>query len=131
VNGVGSVAGPSPTTRRTREVENVDEMTRTNPAGDDRSPVETLRAELEHAREHLDRAVAEYEAAVNDHDVIQEDRDAAAQALANARSRVTDAEAALARAEAGDYGRCASCGAEIPAERLEALPDTDTCVACS
>ncbi|MBY0459937.1 MAG: TraR/DksA C4-type zinc finger protein [Gemmataceae bacterium] len=26
---------------------------------------------------------------------------------------------------------CALCGAEIPAERLEALPDTMVCVACS
>ena len=26
---------------------------------------------------------------------------------------------------------CKICGEEIPAERLEALPDTDTCVKCS
>lgn len=26
---------------------------------------------------------------------------------------------------------CCVCGAEIPAERLEALPDTTTCVGCS
>jgi hypothetical protein len=27
--------------------------------------------------------------------------------------------------------RCARCGAEIPAERIEALPETRVCVACS
>lgn len=26
---------------------------------------------------------------------------------------------------------CARCGGEIPAERLEALPETQVCVACS
>jgi RNA polymerase-binding transcription factor DksA len=109
----------------------MDETTRTNSSGGDRSPVDTLRVELEHVREHLDRVVAEYEASVNDPDVIQEDRDAAAQMVSAAQARVADVEAALARAEAGDYGRCAKCGAEIPAERLEALPDTDTCVNCS
>ncbi len=27
--------------------------------------------------------------------------------------------------------KCSECGIEIPAERLEALPDTDTCIKCS
>jgi RNA polymerase-binding transcription factor DksA len=129
-NEIGSMAEPSPMTRGTREVDDMDETTRTT-AGDDRSPVDTLRAELEHAREHLDRLVAEYEANVNDPDVIQEDRDSAAQMVSEAQARVADVEAAIARAEAGDYGRCVTCGAEIPAERLEALPGTDTCVNCS
>lgn len=27
--------------------------------------------------------------------------------------------------------KCIDCGAEIPVERLEILPDTETCVKCS
>jgi DnaK suppressor protein len=38
--------------------------------------------------------------------------------------------AALARIEDGTYGRCENCGAEIPDERLEAVPTATLCVAC-
>ncbi len=37
---------------------------------------------------------------------------------------------AIARLEAGTFGRCTSCGAAIPPERLRARPVTDLCVAC-
>lgn len=38
---------------------------------------------------------------------------------------------ALARLDAGAYGVCAECGADISPERLEARPATETCVACA
>jgi DnaK suppressor protein len=38
--------------------------------------------------------------------------------------------AALARIEDGSYGRCENCGAEIPEERLDAVPTATLCVAC-
>ena len=41
------------------------------------------------------------------------------------RTRIRDA---IGRMEAGTYGRCVVCGARIPDERLEALPDTPWCV---
>jgi len=34
------------------------------------------------------------------------------------------------RIAAGDYGDCASCGEEIPKNRLEALPFAVRCIAC-
>jgi len=37
---------------------------------------------------------------------------------------------ALARVDAGTYGRCVDCGAELPDERLEARPDAARCVNC-
>ena len=40
-------------------------------------------------------------------------------------------DAALARIQAGTYGRCTGCQAEIPEERLELRPFAGTCVACS
>ena len=41
--------------------------------------------------------------------------------------RIADARRALAN---GTYGTCVSCGAEIPASRLEAVPEAVRCVAC-
>lgn len=35
---------------------------------------------------------------------------------------------ALERMDRGTYGRCVVCGAPIPEERLEAIPDTAYCV---
>ena len=59
-------------------------------------------------------------------------------------SRITDIgvgrslEATLARTERalqklddGTYGRCDSCGGEIPPRRLEAMPDSVLCVTCA
>ena len=38
--------------------------------------------------------------------------------------------AALARLDSGDYGVCADCGEDIPAERLQAQPFAIRCTAC-
>ena len=51
--------------------------------------------------------------------------------LDQARQRLADVDDALARAEAGDYGRCAECGREIAAERLAARPQARTCIDCA
>jgi DnaK suppressor protein len=37
---------------------------------------------------------------------------------------------ALARLDEGEYGVCSECGAPIPQNRLVAVPDAATCVAC-
>jgi len=47
-----------------------------------------------------------------------------------AQTHLTEIAAALARLSAGTYGVCSSCGAELPAGRLEARPTASTCVAC-
>jgi RNA polymerase-binding transcription factor DksA len=39
-------------------------------------------------------------------------------------------KSALGRIDDGSYGSCVTCGQAIPAERLEALPAADQCVAC-
>ncbi|UDY36098.1 TraR/DksA C4-type zinc finger protein [Dermatobacter hominis] len=90
-----------------------------------------LRAEVDAARARVDELQAEYEELLADPDVIQEDRDAAALLLSTARSAFETAEEALRRVGAGTYGRCESCGEQIPAERLAAVPDAVRCVACS
>jgi len=40
-------------------------------------------------------------------------------------------EQALQRIESGTYGRCQNCGEDIAAGRIEALPETATCVGCA
>ena len=46
------------------------------------------------------------------------------------KERETRLRAALAAIEAGTYGICVDCGAEIPEGRLRALPDSVRCVPC-
>ena len=46
------------------------------------------------------------------------------------REREARLRAALAAIEAGTYGVCVDCGAEIPEGRLRALPDAVRCVPC-
>lgn len=51
--------------------------------------------------------------------------------LAQARDQLTALDEALERLDRDDYGRCAVCGEQIPAERLEVRPAADTCVRCA
>jgi RNA polymerase-binding transcription factor DksA len=51
--------------------------------------------------------------------------------LAGAREDIAALDRATSRLSAGTYGRCASCGREIPDGRLEALPATETCLDCA
>ncbi len=51
--------------------------------------------------------------------------------LGSERDALDQVEAALARIEAGVYGRCETCGRKIPKSRLEAIPYAAQCVACA
>jgi DnaK suppressor protein len=53
--------------------------------------------------------------------------EASVEILAAQQERVREA---LARVEAGTFGRCVDCGSELPAERLEARPEASRCVNC-
>jgi len=46
------------------------------------------------------------------------------------RAHLADVNDALARLDAGTYGRCTACGKEVAAERLEALPWAALCIDC-
>jgi len=47
------------------------------------------------------------------------------------REELRRIDAALARAEAGEYGICRKCGNEVSPARLDAVPDTPFCAACA
>lgn len=44
--------------------------------------------------------------------------------------KLAETEEALRRIEAGTYGICKSCGKEISAEVLDALPESELCQEC-
>jgi DnaK suppressor protein len=48
--------------------------------------------------------------------------------VGNARDLIDKVEDALARIEAGGFGRCEACGGPIEAERLDALPYATVCL---
>ena len=89
-----------------------------------------LRADAATTATRLAELEAELDQAIHDPDVILEDRDALRAMVESARHRAVGAPQALERFETGGYGRCERCGGEIGAERLEALPDATTCIAC-
>jgi len=47
------------------------------------------------------------------------------------QAEIQQIKAALARMDAGDYGLCVKCGAEIAQARLDLLPFTPFCAACA
>ena len=49
----------------------------------------------------------------------------------SSRKEVALLQAALARIDAGTYGRCLTCGGAISLQRLEALPSATTCLKCA
>jgi DnaK suppressor protein len=51
--------------------------------------------------------------------------------LRDARERLQNLEAALARVDREDFGTCMSCGQPIAAARLAYMPETTACVECA
>jgi RNA polymerase-binding transcription factor DksA len=73
--------------------------------------------------------VAEFTGQVDSDSMLE--RELAEAAIARASDAIDDIDAALARMDTGTYGLCDSCMAQIPLERLEAIPHARVCVRCS
>jgi DnaK suppressor protein len=90
--------------------------------------IAAARSQLDPRAPTLDTELADYDQHPADegtetHDQeLDETRD---MLLADEAERV---ELALKRLASGDYGRCIDCGKEIPAERLEAIPESVRCI---
>ncbi|NEK86649.1 conjugal transfer protein TraR [Blastococcus saxobsidens] len=85
-----------------------------------RTLLETQRADAVQQREE---ALAECATSVPD--------PVAQHRSADLQRTIEQIDAALARIDAGTYGRCTGCQAEIPEERLELRPFAGTCVSCT
>jgi RNA polymerase-binding transcription factor DksA len=105
--------------------------------------ITVARKRLEEMRSDLDRSISilqgEHPAPVAGAGYTQDSADAGSAlseadrveaVLQSARSQRDEVLAALARIEQNTYGRCISCGAQIPEGRLDARPDAARCVGC-
>jgi RNA polymerase-binding transcription factor DksA len=93
-----------------------------------------LSASLAERRESLRRRLDLLEQELPS-DVVDGPRDLGDAELVRAqfdttRTHLIDVDAAIARIDAGTYGRCTGCEEPINLERLEALPDAALCVSC-
>jgi RNA polymerase-binding transcription factor DksA len=93
-----------------------------------RLQVEALEAQFDGFVEASELVATDDEHDPEGHTIAFERQQVAALLRAARLARLT---AAFERLDHGTYDRCARCGAPIPAERLEALPGTDRCVACA
>jgi DnaK suppressor protein len=100
----------------------------------DRLPEYRMLLEEQWRRQVADIVALSYEALTpaseRDAALHIEDLHVNARLIAAARQQLEETEAALARVDAGTYGRCGNCETPIGAERLEVLPAARYCVAC-
>jgi len=85
---------------------------------------EDLQAEIEPASATDDDAPADAAAGVYERSKI-------ISLIQNREAKVRSLESAIKAAEQGTYGICEMCGAPIPSERLEIVPETTLCVQCA
>lgn len=102
-----------------------------------------VRADLARVRAGLRDLQAEYAALADPENVSLDDehdsegstvgfeRARVAGLLACSRRQADELEAAVTRDADGSYGMCESCGGDIGAERLAALPATRLCIDCA
>lgn len=100
-----------------------------------RAPLEALIEELE---AQLEQADASDDSLAPDNAIGRLTRMEAIQAKSMSAAarrekqrRLQRARRALERIDKGTYGECASCGAEIPAGRLDIMPEAPFCVRCA
>lgn len=110
----------------------------------DQKQLDEARARLEAELEAVDRQLVDHGVEVEgDENVSVEAHEGfadSAQVTAERSQQITmveqlrvrraDIEQALVKIDEGTYGKCESCGKEIPAERLEAVPAATLCVDC-
>jgi RNA polymerase-binding transcription factor DksA len=101
-----------------------------------RKRLEELLAELEESAAVVERAGADSgEPAGHDQhpadsgaNLVDADREEAS--LEVIRGQQERIRQALARLDAGTYGRCIDCGVDLPEARLEARPEAARCLDC-
>src|ERR1041384_4823789 len=107
----------------------------------DKKKLETFRKRLEERQQALRKTVSrtEEDGRIADQDTAQDIADRAASSYTkeflfsqsnNDRQLLQMVETALLRIREGAFGECVSCGNEINAKRLEAVPWTRNCIEC-
>jgi DnaK suppressor protein len=107
----------------------------------DKKKIEAFKKRLESRQQELRRTVTRNQAdgRTTDEDTAQDIADRAASSYTkeflfsqsnNDRQLLQMVDKALARIREGSFGECISCGKEINAKRLEAVPWTRHCIEC-
>ena len=107
----------------------------------DKKKLETFKKRLEERQQELRKVVSrtEQDGRAADSETAQDIADKAANSYNkeflfhqsnNERQLLAMVEGALDRIRVGTFGQCISCGEEINAKRLEAVPWTRFCIAC-
>jgi RNA polymerase-binding transcription factor len=107
----------------------------------DKKKLESFKKRLEERQQSLRKAVSrtEEDGRIADQDTAQDIADRAASSYTkeflfsqsnNDRQLLQMVETALLRIREGAFGECVSCGNEINAKRLEAVPWTRYCIEC-
>ncbi len=102
----------------------------------------SLRAELESELTRLGAQLAEmsrngggeamdFDEGFADSGQVTAERSEVDALAGNLSETMSEIEDALSRIDAGTYGTCESCGAEIAAARLEAKPTARLCIDCA
>ncbi len=113
----------------------------------DESSLKELRGQLNGELERLETAIAELDA--EERDLLSEasgennyrdhmadqgsatfERELDMTLEENLREALADVRAALLRMDDGSYSVCARCGADIPVDRLRAVPTASLCITC-
>lgn len=90
--------------------------------------IAAARAQLKPSSADLDPELADYDQHPADEGTEMHDQEldeTREMMLADEADRI---ELALRRLASGDYGKCIDCGKDIPAERLEAIPESVRCI---
>jgi DnaK suppressor protein len=90
-----------------------------------------LRAALRRLGRHAELPEAPAHGDEGDISAGSHERDLAGATRAIAERVVEECEAALDRIADGTWGRCETCGGEIPAPRLRVQPEASECVPCA
>ena len=107
----------------------------------DKKKVDSYKKRLETRQQELRRTVTrtQQDGRNADEDTAQDIADKAASSYTkeflfhqsnNERQTLMMVEGALARIREGNFGECISCGKEINAKRLDAVPWTRHCIEC-
>lgn len=91
----------------------------------------SLREHAERSERQLHELESDLVGLLSDHGTIQEDRDGTRRLIESIRADLNRTQRALARIDAGTYGRCTTCREPIAEARLAAIPESEHCNNCA
>jgi DnaK suppressor protein len=91
---------------------------------------ESLQAEADSLTEDREPGDVQFDEESGEGDTLAVERERDLTLSAQARAAIEEIDLAVAKVHAGTYGKCETCGVDIPKERLRALPHAALCVKC-